>query len=269
MFPKFSDYNDAPSENDEVILIGRQKQQNPDMGASSKAAGKRKQVLILLERGFFKNSEEFPSAKELKDSSDCHWVVAHVTPPSWKQHLKEISLEKLYDIHDKAYMRQAVLDNMLNNRIRKLMSTLSKNNLLVLDMRFEIKTFQGQVDGLHSEYSRLVLEEKKWVKYEQTLSIILLKGQGLEPEIEKLKSSETHLLQEIDSLKQDRVAVVCAALKDVANLKEPFALEKMPGYLTANPYASVEQLLSKKPQSLCSKPAPSHSKPSSLKAPII
>ncbi|GKE35721.1 hypothetical protein Tco_1455043 [Tanacetum coccineum] len=28
---------------------------------------------------------EFPSARELKDAIDCHWVVAHVTPPSWKQ----------------------------------------------------------------------------------------------------------------------------------------------------------------------------------------
>ncbi|GKF34862.1 hypothetical protein Tco_0108062, partial [Tanacetum coccineum] len=26
----------------------------------------------------------FPSAKELKDVTDCHWVIAHVTPPSWK-----------------------------------------------------------------------------------------------------------------------------------------------------------------------------------------
>ncbi|GKG25493.1 hypothetical protein Tco_0398639, partial [Tanacetum coccineum] len=68
----------------------------------------------------------FPSAKELKDSADCHWVVAHVTPPSWKQHLKETSLEKLCDIHDRAYMWQAVLDNMLNNRTHKLISTLAK-----------------------------------------------------------------------------------------------------------------------------------------------
>nr|GEW62290.1 hypothetical protein [Tanacetum cinerariifolium] len=26
---------------------------------------------------------EFPSAKELKDTTDCQWVVAHETPPSW------------------------------------------------------------------------------------------------------------------------------------------------------------------------------------------
>nr|GEV23393.1 hypothetical protein [Tanacetum cinerariifolium] len=38
-------------------------------------------------------------------------VVAHVTSLSWKQHLKEISLEQLCDIHDRAYMHQAVLDN--------------------------------------------------------------------------------------------------------------------------------------------------------------
>nr|GEV30146.1 hypothetical protein [Tanacetum cinerariifolium] len=66
---------------------------------------------------------EFPSAKELKDSTDCHWVVAHD------------------------------LDN----------------NPLVMDMRAEIETLQGQVDKLHGEYSRLVLEEKKWVSYEQTV----------------------------------------------------------------------------------------------------
>ncbi|GKA93253.1 hypothetical protein Tco_0815239, partial [Tanacetum coccineum] len=41
---------------------------------------------------------EFPSARELKDSADCHFVVAHVTPLSWKQHLRDISLEKRYDI---------------------------------------------------------------------------------------------------------------------------------------------------------------------------
>ncbi|GJY69548.1 hypothetical protein Tco_0472530 [Tanacetum coccineum] len=45
---------------------------------------------------------EFPLAKELKDATDCHWVVVHVTPPSWKQHLREISIEQLCDIHDRA-----------------------------------------------------------------------------------------------------------------------------------------------------------------------
>ncbi|GJT92530.1 reverse transcriptase domain-containing protein [Tanacetum coccineum] len=194
---------------------------------------------------------------------------------------------------------------------------------LVLDMRSEIETLQGQVDGLHSEYRRLVLKEKKWVNYEQTLSILRTKFEGLESEKERLKASETQLLQEIVGLKHDRAAVVskvvlgmatklirsdemgllisklvkaaifrgkCTTFKEVASLREPFILEKMPGYhssskeefdragdglanasypflaeVTADPYASVEQLLLKKPQSLRSKPALSHSKPSSLK----
>ncbi|GKA00954.1 hypothetical protein Tco_0673619, partial [Tanacetum coccineum] len=119
---------------------------------------------------------EFPSAKELKDATDYHWVVAHVTPPSWKQHLRDISIEQLCDIHDRAYMRHAVLDNMLNSRTRELISALLKarascdairerevkrdkayaeiekkcnealqdldKNPLVFDMRSEIKTLQ-------------------------------------------------------------------------------------------------------------------------------
>ncbi|GKA59780.1 hypothetical protein Tco_0759093 [Tanacetum coccineum] len=69
---------------------------------------------------------EFLTAKELKEAVDCHFVVANVTPPSLKNYLKEISLKKLCDIHDRVYMRQVVLDNTLNRRTRKLMSALSK-----------------------------------------------------------------------------------------------------------------------------------------------
>ncbi|GJV50751.1 hypothetical protein Tco_1446492 [Tanacetum coccineum] len=275
---------------------------------------------------------EFPSAKELKDSTDCHWVVAHVTPSSWKQHLKEINLEKLYDIHDRAYMRQVVLDNTLNSRTCKLIFALSKAMASCDAIRErqvakdKIETLHGQVDKLLSEYSTLILEEKKLVNYEQTLSVLRTKVEGLESKMERLKSSEVQLLQEIDSLRQDRADVVskviphvatklirsdrmgllvarlvkaamfhgrCTTYEEVGNLKEPFILKKMPGYrtssrkefdqagdylatashpfitkATANPYAIVEQLLSKKLRSLYTKPTLSYSKPSSLKAPI-
>ncbi|GJX38547.1 hypothetical protein Tco_0251850 [Tanacetum coccineum] len=85
----------------------------------------------------------------------------------------------------------------------------------------------------------------------------------------------------------------CETFEEVVALKEPFYLENMHGYrptskkefdqasddlavvsypfiaeATANPYASLEELLSKKPKSLRLKPAPSNSKPSSLKAPV-
>ncbi|GKC67416.1 hypothetical protein Tco_1100014 [Tanacetum coccineum] len=38
----------------------------------------------------------------------------------------------------------------------------------------------GQVNGLHNEYGRLLLEERKWANYEQTLSILHAKVEGLE-----------------------------------------------------------------------------------------
>ncbi|GKG60988.1 hypothetical protein Tco_0616804, partial [Tanacetum coccineum] len=63
-------------------------------------------------------------------------------------------------------------------------------NPLISDMRAEIKVLQGQVDGLHSEYSRIILEERKWVNYDQTLSSLRAKIEGIESERERLKSSK-------------------------------------------------------------------------------
>ncbi|GKB58064.1 hypothetical protein Tco_0914250 [Tanacetum coccineum] len=252
--------------------------------------------------------------------ADCHWVVAHVTPPFWKEHLHQISIKQICDIHHRAYMRQVVLDNELNSRTRELIFTLHKattlydvirarelekdrayaelerkcnealleldKNPLVGDMRTEIETLQGRVDGLHSECTRLR---------------------------ERLKLFEIQLLQEMDALKQDMASIItkvvpdaatkliysdemgilvaklvkdsiiygrCDDFQEVAKLKEPFVMEKMAGYHPSSkqeydqagddlanasysllskyvndPYASLEQLLSKKPESLRSKPS--------------
>ncbi|GJV40420.1 RNA-directed DNA polymerase, eukaryota, reverse transcriptase zinc-binding domain protein [Tanacetum coccineum] len=182
------------------------------------------------------------------DIHDCHWVVSHVTPPSWKHHLKEISLDKLCDIHDKAYIRLVVLNNVMNRRTRKLMSTLLKaraacdpirekekekdkvyaelkakcndalqdldKNPLVLDLCAEVETLQE--DKLHGEYSRQVLEEKKWVKYDLTLAILRFKVEGLEIDRERLKKSETQVLHDIDGLKQDRAVVMAKVVPHVS-----------------------------------------------------
>ncbi|GJZ91718.1 hypothetical protein Tco_0663783 [Tanacetum coccineum] len=151
-----ADSDDTSLEKDEVILIDRsvaKKVKNRKVSASSKVAGKRNRLLIRLRGGRRAKKthkvlpqaskaagepsdpldvdsdpdiHEFPSAKELKDSTYFSWVVAHVTPPSWKHHLKETSLDKLCDIHDKAYMWKVVLDNVMNRTTRELMSTLSE-----------------------------------------------------------------------------------------------------------------------------------------------
>ncbi|GJX23867.1 hypothetical protein Tco_0228312 [Tanacetum coccineum] len=89
-------------------------------------------------------------------------------------------------------------------------------NPLVLDMRSEIKTLQGKVDKLHGMHRRLVLEDKKWITYKQILSILYSKVKGLESERERLKSSETQLLQEIDRLRQDKAVVVSKVVPHMA-----------------------------------------------------
>ncbi|GJY96839.1 hypothetical protein Tco_0513749 [Tanacetum coccineum] len=126
------------------------------------------------------------------------------------------SLPKLCDVHDRAYMRQVILDNVLNSRARELIYALHKatalydaiqarglkkdrayaelerkcnedlldlnKNPLVTDMPTKIKTLQGRVDGFHK----------------------------------RLKLSDIQLLQEMDALKQYRASVVAKVVPDAA-----------------------------------------------------
>nr|GFA65768.1 hypothetical protein [Tanacetum cinerariifolium] len=89
-------------------------------------------------------------------------------------------------------------------------------NPLVHDMSLEIEILWGQVDNLHREYSRLVLAEKKWINYKQTLSTLSAKVEGLESLREKLKASEIQSLQKIENMKHDRADVVTKVVPDAA-----------------------------------------------------
>ncbi|GJT69827.1 hypothetical protein Tco_1029113 [Tanacetum coccineum] len=150
----------------------------------------------------------FTSIKELKDATDCYWVVAHVTPPSWKQYLREISIEHLCDIHENAYLRQAPEHPVIlfkkgkSKEIKRMQRWRKKyneslqdldKNPLVSNMHAKIETLQSRVNGLYSKYSRLILEEKKWINYEQTLSTLRAKVEDLESKGKRLKASEIQL----------------------------------------------------------------------------
>ncbi|GJV13640.1 hypothetical protein Tco_1355181 [Tanacetum coccineum] len=177
-------------------------------------------------------------------------VVAHVTPPSWKQHLKEISLEKIYDIHDRAYMRQVVLVNMLNRRTCKLISTFSKA--------------RASCDGIRE---REVAKDKAYAKMERKYRAVVVSN--VVPHIAtKLVLSDEMGLLVTRLFKAAMFYGRCIAFEEVTNLKEPFILEKMPCYhpsfgkefdqasddlatasypfiaeATADPHATMEQLL--------------------------
>ncbi|GJR98623.1 hypothetical protein Tco_0270797 [Tanacetum coccineum] len=280
------DSNDTPSEKDGMTLIGRSvpnESQNPEVDTSSKAVGKRKQVVESSKEGPRRKTQRVPpqASKASDDASD------------------PLDVDSDPDIHEFPSSKelkdsQVVLDNMLNNKTCKLMSTLSKardscdvirkrevkkdkayaelerkcnealqdleKNPIVLDMRSEIETLQGQVDRLHA--TELVRSDETGLIVAKLVKAAMFHGR-------------------------------CMAFEEVAALKEPFVLEKMSGYrssskkefdqvgddlatisypfitkVVVDPYAIVEQLLLKKPKSLFTKPASSHCKPSSSKAPI-
>ncbi|GJW64968.1 ribonuclease H-like domain-containing protein, partial [Tanacetum coccineum] len=301
------DSNDTPSKKDKVVLIDHlvfEKAKNQKVSMYSKVGGKRNQAASAssgretrhktpkvppqaskaagepsdpLDVDSDPDIHEFLSAKALNDSTDCHWVVAHVTPPSWKQHLKEINLDKLCDIHDKACMRQekdkayAELEAKCNDALEDL-----GKNPLVLDLQAEIKFLHGQeIDGLKQDRATVVAKVVPYVA------------------IDLVRSDKMGLLV-ARLVKTALVHFRCSAFEEVAALKELFELEKMPGYrpfskkefdhvgdnvasasypflinATVDAYAPLEVLLSKNPMSFLSNSAPSQSKskPSSLKVP--
>nr|GEU74423.1 hypothetical protein [Tanacetum cinerariifolium] len=329
-----ADSDDAFAGDNENPLVGTSLPPLPEAG--SKMAAQASKVASEASDPLDVDSDpdihEFPSTKEVKDSAGCHWVVAHVTPPSWKKHLRQISIKQLCDIDDRAYMCQVVLDNVLNSRTRELIYALYKatascdtigarelekdrayaelerkcnralldldKNSLVADIWTEIETLQGRVDGLYSECTWFVLEEKKWINYDQTLFALSSKIEGLESERERERESDRASViakvvpnVAIKLIRSDEIGMLvaklvkasiiygrCADFEEVAKLKEPFVMETMAGYRPSlkqeydqagddlanasypflskyvnDPYASLEQLLSKKPESLRSK----------------
>ncbi|GJZ62209.1 hypothetical protein Tco_0618346 [Tanacetum coccineum] len=238
----------------------------PEVGEKSMAAGKWKLTADALREGSHYRAQKapvhvskvvgdastpldidsdpdihkFPSARELKDANDCHWVVAHVAPPSWKQHLRDISIEQLCDIHDRAYMRQAARASCdairereikrdkayaeLEKKCNEALQDLDKNPL-VSDIRVEIDALQGQVNGLHNEY-----EEIDGLRHDR---VAIATKVVPDAAMKLVYSDEMGVLV----AKLVRAAIIhdrCMAFKEVAKLKEPFILEKMPGYRTSS-----------------------------------
>ncbi|GJV82878.1 hypothetical protein Tco_1522776 [Tanacetum coccineum] len=130
---------------------------------------------------------------------------------------------------DKAY---AELEKKCNEALQDL-----DKNPLISDMHSEIETLQGQVNGLHNEYDRLLLEERKWANYEKTIL-----RQDRAAIVSKVVPDAAMKLVHSDEMgvlvaRIVRAAIIhgrCTTFKEVAKLKEPFVLEKMPDYRTSS-----------------------------------
>nr|GEV73122.1 hypothetical protein [Tanacetum cinerariifolium] len=127
-FAKNTTYSDNfPSGKDDVVLIDNSiadRLRNRKVSVPSKVAGKRKQVVPK------------PSHKETRQRDR-------------KLRLMEAKLHKGED------KECGELEAKCNDALQDL-----EKSPLIMDLRGEIVTLQGQVEKLHGEYSRLVLEEK-------------------------------------------------------------------------------------------------------------
>ncbi|GJS91672.1 hypothetical protein Tco_0774308 [Tanacetum coccineum] len=216
-----------------LSLIGLDAPSYLEEGKRSMIAGKRK----VVERG---------SPLDVDSDPD---IYGKLDPSTY---LREISIEQLCDIHDKAYMRQAVLDNVLNGRTQELISGLHKARASCDTMSMA----STEVDSLRHDRAvvalRVILDAVMKLIHSDEMGVLIAR-----------------------LVKASIIYGRCTAFEEVAELKKPFVLEEMSGYcpsskkeydqagndlanasypflaeLTADPHAYVEQLLSKKPQLL-------------------
>ncbi|GJV78424.1 hypothetical protein Tco_1510008 [Tanacetum coccineum] len=284
------------------------------------------------------DDEGHPDIFELQDATACHLKISAITPPAWKGHLdNQLDLE-LFDLYDRCYARQAVVDNAVNFKARELLKVVEqiKGECKVLkereksidqeceELRIKCKAAKTYFD----KNTNVVALRKKIVNlqgevkdYRDNLDKMLLESHGLAI---RLESAEASLHQELENAKHDRAEVVskvvpyvatklvqsedmgnlvaklvnasifygrCHAFEEVTKMNEPFDITKVKGYMSsykqehikagndhatatfpflidvvANPYASVEVLLFKKPWIL-QRPAPTRTQIPTSSAP--
>nr|GEW28127.1 hypothetical protein [Tanacetum cinerariifolium] len=230
----------------------------PRVGEKSKATGKRKLVVDTLREGSHRKARRAPVhvSKVVGDASTPLDVDSdpdiHEFPSA-----RELNIEQLYDIHGRAYMCQAVLDYMLNIRTIELISALHKARASCDAIRE-----REEIDRLRQDRVAII------TKVVPDAAMKLFHSDEMGVLIARL-------------VRETIVHGRCMEFEEIAKLKEPFILEKMPSYrmsskdkydqaeedmanasfpllskFTSNPYASVEKLLSIKPRSLRSSRAP-------------
>ncbi|GJW53859.1 hypothetical protein Tco_0097944 [Tanacetum coccineum] len=160
---------------------------------------------------------------------------------------------ELLDLHDRSYVRQAVVDNAVNKRSRELLQVIEKLRCEFDVMRNRKRAREEECEGLRvkceaamTEFEKnpavvalwekkiyvlstkvkenklnldkMMLESQKWAGYQQSLLTLKLKVTSLEAEKARLEVVEVSLCKEVEELKQDRRKVVskvisCAAME--------------------------------------------------------
>nr|GEX09230.1 ribonuclease H-like domain-containing protein [Tanacetum cinerariifolium] len=159
----------------------------------------------------------------------------------------------LLDLPDRCYARQAVVDNAVNKRSRKLLDVIEKLREKMSLLAAEAKEQKGNLD-------RLMLESQKWSGYQLSLLDMESNVAFLEAEKANLEAIDASLCQEIEKVNHDKREVIskvvhyacmellysdelgrlvgklassaitfgrCKAYKQVTRMKESFDLSKV------------------------------------------
>nr|GEX13144.1 putative reverse transcriptase domain-containing protein [Tanacetum cinerariifolium] len=217
-------------------------------GAPSSRATRQKTTSLQDDSPFLTISDDdevFPDVLELQNASSYHLKISNINPLAYRGHLDNQLDVELLNLHDRCYARQVVVDNVVNRRIA---------------------AFSGEVKEHKANLEKILLESKKWADYQVSLSTLELKVASLVDEkarlVGKLASASVFYAR-------------CAAFEEISKMKETFDLSKVKGYrssykkehtkygndlatgtfpflseVVADPSATVEAFLSKKPQSL-------------------
>ncbi|GJV05502.1 hypothetical protein Tco_1343158, partial [Tanacetum coccineum] len=98
-----------------------------------------------------------PDVLELKDDTSCHLKISSITPPSSKNHLDNHINVGLLDLHDCCYVRQDVVDNVINRRSCELLQVIKK-------LRGEFDVMKDRERAKEEECEEL------WAKYEAAMT---------------------------------------------------------------------------------------------------
>nr|GEX15452.1 hypothetical protein [Tanacetum cinerariifolium] len=133
-----------------------------------------------------------PCTKELPNAMACHVTMKQVTPQAWTNIMESMSLEKLLDLHDNGYTRQAMMDNHLNDMVRDMIRVYKETrkelrvdvareaklkakyddavvgldeNLIVVSLRKELKSLKGQLKE-HEDKAEVVSKVVSYISME-------------------------------------------------------------------------------------------------------
>nr|GEW70571.1 hypothetical protein [Tanacetum cinerariifolium] len=131
-------------------------------------------------------------------------------------HLDKHMDVELLDLHDHCYTRQAIVDNAVNRRSRKLLQVTKKLRGefdVMKDMKRarkeECEELQAKCEAAMTEFEKNpTVESQKWTGYQQCLSTLESKVTSLEADYRRLEAVEVSIRKEVQELKQYRRELV-------------------------------------------------------------